>query len=118
MIVTYEARYEEKHYPKLCKVVSSNDTENEIVTSLNLSNKDEVPNISDDVIWNHMSNLLDYMKVAVQTLSLVAKDTSPDEGWPIIGWPEIDNINSEVTSWWTYLMYRDEQIQIIHNVGM
>lgn len=114
MLVSYETRYNESEYPKLCKVIVSGDEE--VTVSLNLANRDEVPDIPDEVIWKHMSNLVDWMKIAVQSLILVPQGKSPDDGWPVIGWPEISRINEEVVSWWAYITYRDEKVEVIHHV--
>lgn len=116
MIVSYEARCEAGEQPKLCKVVTSDDGNESVVTSLNLSNKDEVPNIEDDLLWEHMSNLVDYMKIVVSTISLVERGMSPDEGWPVLGWTDVQKINDEITTWWAYMTYREEPMEVIHNV--
>lgn len=115
MEIVYEARYDQQSEPKLCKVVKSADGE-ESVTSLRLANRDELPNVSDDVVWQHMENLVDYIKISATDIHLVDRGMMPDNGWPVLGWPVMAKMHEEATQWWVYLTYKDEHVEVIHNV--
>jgi hypothetical protein len=117
MIVTYESKFSEGDRPRLCKVVQSEvDETDRVVTTLTLSNTEEINIVNDDIMWEYMSMLLMYLKQEISSLKLTEQGVFPDEGWPVIGWPRIQKLNDEITSWWSYLTYKDEPVEVIHNV--
>jgi hypothetical protein len=117
MIITYESRFSKGDRPRLCKVVrSETDQEGEVVTTLTLSNTEEIQRTDEGIIWDYMSKLVLYLKEEIESLTLIERGVHPNEGWPVLGWPRVHKINEEITSWWAYLEYKDEPIEIIHNV--
>ena len=117
MIITYESQFLKDDRPRLCKVVHSDSNETDrVLTTINLSNTEEIQNVDEDIMWEYMSMLLDYLKQEISSLKLTEQGVYPDEGWPVVGWPRIEKINNEITSWWAYLTYKDEKVEIIHNV--
>lgn len=114
--VEYETRYDGEVSPKICKIVYA-DNEVEVVTNLTLSNVDELEKISEDEIWQHMSNMVDYIKIKSSELTLVDKDVYPESGWPAQGWSLLYELNDELTRWWVYITRRDaeEPVQVIHH---
>lgn len=114
MNVSYEARFEEGKTPALCKVVST-DTES-VVTALSLSNTEEVALFSDDLIWEHLRNLVAHLNSLAGSVTIVSQGVMPDSGWPVSGWNDMVKIHEEILQWWIYVTQRDEEIQIIHNL--
>jgi len=114
--VDYETKYDGQNSPKICKVVSA-DGEPEVVTNLTLSNEDELSKISEDEIWEHMTNMVDYIKTKATELTLVDKNVYPHNGWPAEGWHTLDALNEELTRWWMYITRRDadEPVQVLHH---
>lgn len=106
--ITYEARYPETSAPTLCKVITLPDGE-EFTTALNLSNTDEIANVDDVTIRLHMENLVAYLKHLADHMSLVPENTYPEGGWPVIGWVPVSAVNDDITKWWTYIEFREEQ---------
>jgi hypothetical protein len=114
MDVSYEARYEQGGRPTLCKVVSTGTEE--VVTVLLVNNTSETENLSDDLIWQHMNNLVEFIKVSSQDISLVPQGVQPSDGWPLLGWPTISRAQEELIAWWVFCTYRDEPVEVIHNL--
>jgi hypothetical protein len=116
--VRYETRYDGVTVPRVCKVMSieSDPDAEEMVTNLTLSNLDEMQNISEEKLWEHMGNMVEYIKLKSLDLALVKPSTYPDEGWPAVGWASIFNLNEELTQWWVYVTRRDSNLdlQVIH----
>ena len=116
MNVSYETRYDGSSVPQICKIVTMNGDDTEVVTVLTLSNLDEIANISSEYIWDHMENIADYMRIKGSEITLVEQQTYPSEGWPAVGWAYLSQINEEITQWWLYVMRRDapEEKQVLH----
>ena len=117
--VSYETKYDGENEPRICKIVSVDGEPegSEVVTNLTLSNKDELVNVSAEEIWEHMQNMVDYMKVKSSELTLVNPGLYPDEGWPNIGWAGLNSLNEELTQWWLYVSRRDvveSSPQVLH----
>jgi len=114
MDTTYKTRFDGEHKPLLLKVVTSGSES--VETSINLSNSDETSNLSDDMIWDHMDNLVQYLNHLAGTATLIARGVSPDSGWPVSGWTDMVKTHEEIIQWWVYVTQRDEEVQIIHNI--
>jgi hypothetical protein len=116
--VRYETKYDGATAPRVCKIMSIDSDPNaeEVVTNLTLSNLDEMQNISDEQLWEHMGNMVEYIKLKSLDLTLVDPSTYPDEGWPAVGWALISSLNEELTQWWVYMSRRDSNsnLQVIH----
>lgn len=113
MEVSYESEFDGENKPLLLKVVTSGS--DSVSTALSLSNTHEISHISDDMIWQHMQNLVSYLNSLAGEATLVDQGVSPDSGWPVSGWTEMAKTHEEVIQWWMYVTQRDEDIQIIHN---
>jgi hypothetical protein len=114
MDVTYEARYPEGGRPSLCKVVKTGTEE--VLTVLLVNNTDETANLSDDLVWEHMNNLVTYIRAAAQQVTLVDQGMQPSDGWPLIGWPAVSRAQEELVAWWVFCTYRDEPVEVVHNL--
>jgi hypothetical protein len=71
------------------------------------TNEDERDNLTVDFIYEHMNNLLAYVK----TLDLVMypkEGFSARTGWPMKDWEKLTWAQDQVLEWWKYAYYRDE----------
>ena len=112
METTYEAVIYETDKPQLCKIISSQ--EEKIYTALSLYNIEELVHISDEIIYDHMKNILNYMKNYVQECYLTDPGVYPQNGLPVVGWLTVVRLQEEIMDWWQYVEYREEELQIIH----
>jgi len=71
------------------------------------SNREELKNVSDEVIYSHINNLLEYMKTLSQSLTVTPSGTNPRDGWAIVGWGNLSQVNSLTSQWWEYVEFRD-----------
>lgn len=111
----YELRTPEEGEPTLCKVVYADNEE--FVFALSLQNKTELAQISDDMIREHIDNLLNYLKQYVNNLHMSPAGVYPSEGMPIIHGIDFLKYMEEINNWWTYIEFREEQAQIIYNTA-
>lgn len=118
MEVTYEAVYDGESKPKICKVVVDPSGPEKIYTALSVSNFDETSELSEELIWQHLNNLVEYIKVLSQDLKMVDLGRYPDDGWPIINWVSLSRVQEEIMSWWIYVTQRDEPVEVIHNLSV
>lgn len=118
MEVTYESVYDGESKPKLCKVVSGASESEKIYTALSVSNFDETSHLSEELIWQHLDNLIEYIKVLAQDLKMVELGMYPNDGWPIINWVKLSTVQEEIMSWWIYVTQRDEPVEVIHNLSV
>lgn len=116
--VTYEAVYDGETKPKLCKVVSDSSSEEKVYTGLSVSNFDETSYLTEELIWEHLNNLIEYIKLLSLELKMVDMGKYPDDGWPIINWVPLSRVQEEIMSWWIYVTQRDEPIETIHNLSV
>ena len=107
--VFYEARYDGSSEPRIYKVVDVDGTEaNHVLTAILLENTEEMEHISNDIVWNHIENLVEFMNSKVGSLSITPIGTFSDDGWPVAGWNDIDKLNTKINNWWYFLTRRDE----------
>jgi len=107
--IFYEAANDGTSEPKIYKVIDlDGNVDNYILTSVPLQNTDELEKISDDIIWQHIENLTSYMASLFGTLSITPLGSYPSNGWPVVGWYEIDMLNSRINEWWYFLSRREK----------
>lgn len=111
--MTYELRTPAGEKPALCKVVYA-DAE-EFVFNLSLQNKDELAGLSDEMIRDHINNLLTYLKEFAGTLEMSPAGLYPSEGMPIVHGLELIQLMDEINNWWTYVEFREEEPQVVYN---
>jgi len=110
----YELRtFEDGEPPILCKVVYAENQE--FVFALSLQNKKELVDISDDMIREHIDNLLSYLKDYVHNLHMCPPGMYPTEGMPIVHGIDFLKYMEEINTWWTYIEFREEQAQVVYN---
>lgn len=106
MIEEYVADYSANSAPMLCKQLTQ-DGQVLMRVSLTPNNLEELVNVSDETIYQHINNLIDYMKTLSQGLSITPSGNNPRDGWAVIGWSELSRINSLTSEWWNYVEFRD-----------
>ena len=111
MEIYYETSFEEGVKPTLNKVISVG-TES-ISTAIGVENTHELDMIDPEIIYNHMQNMLSYLKYLVSQTTLVGMGVLPIEGLPIIGWVAVTRLNEEINRWWVYLYYKNEDPQVL-----
>lgn len=100
-MIEYVLYNEPGERPQLQKVVTVGETS--IPTNLNPKNKDELDNIDDAVVTQHMNNLLDYTKSIAQEMEVWPDDEAANHTYPIKGLQEVMESSDEVCQWWAYL---------------
>jgi len=104
--ITYECRTFDNEMPKLCKVLNIDNATFD--TALLPDNKEEFENISDELILEHINNLIDYMKASALTLSVTPVLNEPLESWPLNGYGKIIEAGQLVDKWWWAAHTREE----------
>jgi len=112
MNVTYELVFNAGEKPTLCKNISTDDGSQSILTCLTSTNVNELAEFTDDQIWQHMDNLVDYMRQSAQNMTLIPAGSFPRDGLPVVGWSELSQLSEEVYSWWRYALSRDEHVHV------
>jgi hypothetical protein len=105
-IVTYECRITEGKIPQLCKVVTSGELS--IETALNADNKEEFESISDELVLEHINNVVDYMKNIAPTMSITPIADSPTQTWPLNGFKDFVEAGQSLDKWWWAAHNREE----------
>jgi len=106
-MIEYTAEYDEDVKPFLCKKITLG--EESIRTEISIHNKTELDNLTDEVIYEHLNNLVLYMKNDLTPqLEVTPYLQSVTEPWPLIKWDELLRINDELSEWHQFVYYRTE----------
>jgi hypothetical protein len=107
-MISYEANYEIGNKPYICKVFTASNGE-ELHTALNFSNEEERKTFSSELVYEHLKNLLQYIRDESQNISMIALDEPVGtNAYSIKGWENIDWAQKEVYYWWNDIYYRPE----------
>jgi hypothetical protein len=109
-MIEYTAEYDEDAKPFLCKKITLG--EESIRTEISIHNKTELDNLTDEIIYEHLNNLVLYIKndLAPQ-LEITPYGDIVTEPWPLIKWHDLSHINDEITQWHQFVYYRKEVIE-------
>jgi hypothetical protein len=105
--------YEGEKRPSICKKFTSSTNE-ESHTVINVGNESEISEISAETVYQHMDNVLRYLDIKMDSMSLVQlNEFNSGEAWPIKGWSEVEWCQNEIILWWNYIYYKDydERVQ-------
>ena len=105
-MIEYLLYNEDGHRPQLQKVVTVGDQS--VPTNLNPKNKDELENVSNELISQHMNNLLSYTKSIAQTMEFFPDEEAGNKSYPINGLEEVVQISNEACEWWFHLFELSE----------
>lgn len=100
---------EEPVRPKWLKVITDIDNV-EQRTVLNFENKEELESLTMEQIYEHLDNLVQYIKDVSQELSPIGiEDSIPKDKWHFNGnWGEIEWAKDEALKWWSMVYYKNE----------
>jgi hypothetical protein len=106
-MIEYVTIYEIGLEPRLCKkiVIGGSDP---IYTDITISNKSELENISNELIYEHMENLVLHIKNLSKNIKITAENMEPTESWPLNGWHDMSHTNDNLSEWWSFVFYRPE----------
>ena len=111
-MITYECHCVEGEPPQLRKVISVG--EESFYTSLVPENADELDDVSDELIYNHIEHLISHMKFLAAGIELHPQSKAPLEPYPLKNLPEFFQYGDTASKWWGVLWKRsqseDEQI--------
>jgi len=107
-MMQYKAVYESEERPKILKVFSAESGES-FTARIGLGVKEEIDQISTDTIYDHIRNLISYIKKATSEISITEKEEQVYEAWPIKGWEEVESAKDETIRWWEIAYFRDEE---------
>jgi len=107
MNTIYVAEYSPPSRPKMVKrlVASSGET---LEVEVPYTNKQEVDQITTEIIFTHTRNLVQYIKDLSPSIFITEKDDEDIEPWPIKNWQKIELAKNEASYWWEIGYYRDE----------
>jgi hypothetical protein len=108
-MIEYTAEYDEDVKPFLCKKITLGG---EVIrTEISIHNKTELDNLTDEVIYEHLNNLVLYMKNDLSPqLEVTPYRQALTSPWPLIKWHELSHINDEISEWHQFVYYRTEVI--------
>lgn len=92
--------------PYICKKFVSSSGE-ESHTALAYANEDERIEMSDELIYEHLDNIVKYIQQRSLDLSVVQlNESTVDHPWPVKNWPDIEWAMNEIILWWNYVYYK------------
>jgi len=106
-MIEYTAEYNEDVKPFLCKKITLGGES--INTEITIHNKTELENLTDEVIYEHLDNLVLYIKnYLTPKLELTSYRQPLTTPWPLINWHELSHVNDEISEWHQFVYYRTE----------
>jgi len=95
--------------PKWARVITDADGVEQKVY-LAFQNETERANLTVEEVYQHISNLIQYMKDVAQAAIPVAIDEDvPEDGWHIGGnWGEVEWAKNETYDWWKSVYFENE----------
>jgi len=107
-MISYTANfYEAEKRPYICKVFTADSGES-LHTALNFGNEEERKELSAELIYEHMRNILMYINDKIKTMEIIPlEEFEVRHPWAIIGWEEAEWGRAEITLWWEYVFYEN-----------
>jgi hypothetical protein len=107
-MIEYQAKYEAGQQPHICKLITASSGE-EFCTEINLSNKAEVENVSDETINEHIKHLIQYLHHLTNGLEVYPEPEVWSQPWPFKNLKEVYETTQEMMDWWGHLNYNDQE---------
>ena len=101
-MIEYKAKYEAGQEPHICKLITASSGE-EFCTEINLTNKGELDNISDETINEHLEHLGEYLRHLAADFAPYPEPEVWSQPWPFINIKEIYDVLEKATQWWSHL---------------
>lgn len=109
-MIDYKANYEPLKKPYICKVFTASNGE-EVHTAMNISNEEEVASFSVELIYEHIENVLQYMRDKSETLTVIQYEEEVNgEPWPVKGWKDMEWAINEIGLWWSYIYFKERPV--------
>lgn len=110
MHVEYLSVYDGQSRPRATKRITD-DSGQSVDTPIAFEFASEVDNFTVEDVYEHLNNLVAYIKDTSQNLSPIGLDEDiPEDAWHLKGgWGEIHWANEEAFKWWNHIYYRDEE---------
>jgi hypothetical protein len=105
-MIVYAAHYEPGKPAIIKKVVEAVDGAF-VETGVNFYNTEEREFLTDEIIAQHLDNLLLYFKEVAASSSIIPVG-SHQTTYLIPEWAQLNDIFQEIVSWWNFLSYRPE----------
>jgi len=107
-MISYTANfYKAEKRPYICKVFTTDSGES-LHTALNFGNEEERRELSAELIYEHMKNILMYIDEKINTMKIIPlEELEVRHPWAIIGWEEAEWGRAEITLWWEYIFYEN-----------
>jgi|694.fasta_scaffold00209_42 hypothetical protein len=106
-MIEYLAQYNGEDRPYICKKFTASSSE-EVHTAININNTQERDELSAELIYNHMDNVVQYITDVSKNIELIQLNENPGfEPWPMRGWAEIEWAKEECILWWSYIYFKD-----------
>jgi len=111
-MIVYAAHYELGKPAMIKKVIEDVDGDF-IETGVNFYNLEEREFLTDEIIAQHLDNLLLYFKEITASSTMVPVG-SHQTTYLIPEWAQLNDIFQEIVSWWNFLSYRPENDESSH----
>jgi hypothetical protein len=111
-MIVYAAFYEPGKPAIIKKVIESVDGVF-VETGVNFYNTEEREFLTDEIIAQHLDNLLLYFKEVAASSTMLAVG-SHQTSYLIPEWAQLNDIFQELVSWWNFLSYRPENDESDH----
>jgi hypothetical protein len=93
--------------PYICKKFTASNGEDSH-TLINLGNEEDVKELTAELIYEHMQNVLKYVDEKLDLMTIIAMDDfQHQEPWPVKGWAEVVWAQNEIEVWWQYIYNKD-----------
>ena len=94
--------------PKWVRVIADSEGSEQKIF-LNFNNEEERESLTNEQVYTHLDNLVQYMKDISQTIQPIGLEEAPTDGWHFNGrWSEVEWAKEETLRWWESVYYKDE----------
>jgi hypothetical protein len=107
-MIEYKSKYEAGQEPHICKLITASNGE-EFCTEINLTNKGELDNISDETINEHIAHQIEYAKHLMSGFELYPDPEVWTKPWPFKNLKEMYETLERIMEWWKHLNYNDHE---------
>lgn len=101
-MIEYKSKYEAGQEPHICKLITASSGE-EFCTEINLTNKSEVENVSDETINEHLEHLGQYLTHLAADFAPYPEPEVWTKPWPFVNIKEIYDVLEKSVQWWNHL---------------
>lgn len=107
--MTYAFIYDNPSAPRWEKSFTAESGETFSV-ALVFENKEDRLQLTSSQVYQHMENMLQYVKDKTAYLSLIQLNEEPPQSfWPVHGeYDEIESVMQEIQKWWNWAYYNDD----------